>query len=95
MQTPFGRIYSPTRNVHEEASDVVELHVGDNIIGQLSQIEAEVNKGYGDGFLIRVWGPNKTLENGGSNLDALCIVITFDANGIPKLHSLRGEFDYA
>jgi hypothetical protein len=70
---------------------VVELRTGSHIVGQIS----ELPEGQGDGLLIRVWPPDGTHEDGGSNLEALSLVVSFDADGVLTLQNLSLDHDVA
>lgn len=63
--------------------DVVELHLS---FGGKAQVSALPDN---TGFLIRVFGPGQTHEEGGSNLTDLSTVIAYDAQLQPHVVSLH------
>lgn len=63
-------------------ADVAHMTIpGRNIVGQLNALTE------GDGFSVRIWGPNGTHEHGGGNLTAVTLVVRFDKDDTPVLET--------
>ena len=77
------RTYRDGVHPPDESGEVVELHLDNNAVAQVSQLPAN----YPPGFLIRVWPPNETNEYGGSNVTALSLSVEF-VDGNPVLQHL-------
>lgn len=67
------RTYSDGVHPPDKSGEVVELHLDNNAVAQVS----ELPKNYPQGFLIRVWPPNETNEYGGNNANVISMSIEF------------------
>jgi hypothetical protein len=78
--------YGPLCQVTEvPGAEVASVETNGHVIGQLSTLPPHTHE---DGFLIRVWPPNGTHEQGGNNLTCLSLVISFDADGKAMLDKI-------
>ena len=77
------RTYRDGAHPPDEIGEVVELHLGNNAVAQVSALP----RNFPPGFLIRVWPPNETNEYGGSNANVLSLSVEI-VDGKPVLQHL-------